>query len=289
MNTITGVIVGAIIVVLAILGVKEYQTNDANDQKRGSLYIDVTDATANISDVNEVNLIVKKVEVHSATEGWVTVDSSNKTYKLLALNASGKTELYAKADVAVGTYDKVRVMLGDAVVNTKSNGDVKATMPSEYVVVTGAVKVNENSNTNVELDFLADQSLHTTAKGEYVFAAVVVAESRSNATVNVASDNVVTVTGGSVDAVVNVGVDFDGTSRLNFKLMSDSTLQLESSLLGDVKFMLGGKTYEKSDASGEASTNVDASFNTNVNSSASTTNGSTDGSIEVNLDSAVSN
>lgn len=247
MKKITGVIIGAVIVVAVIMGVLSYQKNQKPDNA-GTLYIGITDATNEITDVSEVNLSVNKVEVYSSTKGWVTAGSSSKSYKLFALNASGKTELYAKTDVEAGTYDKVRVTLGDAVVTSKTKGDVKATLPSSYVVIDSAVKVKEGESTHVKLDVIADESLHLTVDGAYVFAPVVKTESKSNTTVTVGSDNVITTSGGTVDSSTSVGVDIDGTSKANFELITDTSLKVDSSAGSAVKFLMSGKTYEKSEA-----------------------------------------
>lgn len=263
-NTGTGVIIGVIIVIGVIAGFLQYQRSQKPDNA-GSLYIGITDATADISDVNEVNMSVNKVELYSATKGWVNVASNSKSYKLLSLNESGKTELYAKADVSAGTYDKVRVTLGDVVVNTKSKGDVKAVLPSSKVVVGGKVVVKKGANTNVKLDVLADQSLHTTLAGEYVFASVIKAESRSNADVALDKDNSVKATGGEIDSSVSVGVDLSGNSREDFKLKTGSSLKIESSDEGKPRFYLGGEMYEEKDTDiDDKSQRDDSSIKTDI-------------------------
>jgi len=273
MKGITGVIIGAVIVVGAVLGTLWYQqSQNTEGEHKGTLYVGITDAAAGISEVNDIELTVKKVEIYNATEGWVSVSSSDKAYKLLTLDATNKTELYAKADVAAGMYDRVRVTLGDVIVKTKSKGDVKATTPSPYVVADMMIKVNERANTFVKLDVLADQSLHVTSSGNYVFAAVVASEAKSDAQVVVAGDNSMIVSGGTVNGSVTVGVDLSGVSRAGFRLVTDNTLNVESSLTGAVKFILGGKEYtESSSASGEASGSLNAQGSSNTDTSGGVT------------------
>lgn len=245
-SNLSGVIVGALIVIAVIAGVLWYQKDKRMNEDvkdGGTLYIGITDATADINNVNEVSMSVRKVEVYSANDGWVTVDSNSKDYNLLALKAEGKTELYAKAKVKAGSYDKVRVSLGDTIVKTKTNGDIKAHSPATQVVLSMAVNVKKDKDTRVKLDILADKSLHITTKGEYVFAPVIKAESQSETTVSVANDDAVTTTGGTLDSSVSVGIDLDGASRSDFNLQTGSTLEVDASTLGTIKFMLGGKTY----------------------------------------------
>ena len=146
MNSLIGVIVGAVIVVIGVFGFLNYQNSKVESKNSGSLYIGVTDATTDIANVSEVELTINKVEAFSEAKGWVTVSTESKTYELLKLNASGKTELYAKANIETGTYDKVRVTLGDVVIKTKANGNIKASLPSKYITIKSKVKVASDSD-----------------------------------------------------------------------------------------------------------------------------------------------
>ena len=255
MKMTTGVIIGAVVVAGIIIGVLEYQKNQ-KPNNAGSLYIGITDLTANIAFVDDVDLSIKKVEVYSATGGWVEVASEEKSYKLLALNASGNTELYAKAYVEEGTYNKVRMTLGDVIVKTKSNGDVKASVPSSHVTIDTKVVVKEKMNTSVELDIFADKSLHSTLSGDYIFATVVKVESISDAEVSVGEDNVVVVSGGEVDNSTTAGVDLRGVSKTDFILKTGSSLKVDSTDASKVKFILGGELYEEAEVSDDSSLNI---------------------------------
>jgi hypothetical protein len=196
---------------------------------------------------------VKKVEIKSKDSPWVMVSSDEKVYQLLSLDASGKTELYAKAYVSAGTYDKIRVTLGDVVVKTKSKGEIKANLPSSQLVIDSNIVVKEKANTSVKLDVLADQSLHTTNKGEYVFASVVKAEARSEADVTVSGDSDITSSGGKVDQDATFGVDLTGKVKKNFILKTGKSLELENGDDGKIRFILGGEVYEDSNKSDDDS------------------------------------
>ncbi len=274
-NSTVGVIVGAVIVVLVIVGVLSYQKNDQTTQSNtsGSLYVGVTDASADISNVSDIDMSVKKVEIHSATKGWVTVSSSEKTYALLTLKASGNTQLYAKNDnVGAGTYDKIRVTLGDTVVHTKTKGDIEAVKPTSEIVMSTSINVRNNEDANLKLDFLADKSLHATSDGKYVFAPVIQSEARSNADISVMSDDHMNVLGGTVDSTTKVGVDLTGASRRDFELSTDTGLKINSNMGGEIKFTLGGKSYSSDDkderedeVNTDGSLKVDDGLDTNIN------------------------
>ncbi len=247
----TGVVVGALVVVAVILGVVHYQKNNSQgvNSNNAGLYVGVTDATADIDNVDSVDMSIKKVEVWSASKGWVTVSDDDKTFSLLDLHATGRTELYTKnTDLDSGAYSKVRVTLGDTMVHTKTNGDVKATTPSHQVVMNSVINLKSGANANLKLDFLADKSLHKAASGAYVFAPVVNAESQSNADVTVSEDDTLTSTGGTVDSSATVGMDLSGVSRSNFVLDTDSSLKIGTSNGNQRNFMLGGKNFMSDDS-----------------------------------------
>lgn len=263
----TWVVVAVVLVLLVILGILSYQKNndvpvpaqESESSVVGTIYVGVTDATADIKDVNDIDLSVKKVEIYSDMSGWMTLSSSEKKYPLLKLKAEGKTELYAKNYLKAGFYDRVRVTLGDVVVRTKTKGDLKATVPSSQIVIYSDIKIMNGQDTHFKLDFLADKSLHITVDGKYLFAPVVKAESRSGASVSLGAEDKLEVSLGSVDSVVSVGVDLSGSSRSNFELQTDSTLKIDAGLGTQLKFMLGGESYTKDDAQAEEDMDEDES------------------------------
>lgn len=74
---------------------KPYETDNGEDKDKDSVsakgraVFSITDAAANFENVSEVMLTVDKVEVQSATKGWVLVSNTPKKYNLLDLKASG--------------------------------------------------------------------------------------------------------------------------------------------------------------------------------------------------------
>jgi len=279
MKNTTGIVIGIIVIILVIAGVWAYQKNGTNNEldtngstgkSGGNLYVSVTDATADIQNVNDIDLSVKKVEIHSKEEGWVTISSKEKVYALLALKASGRVELYAKkTGLEAGTYDKVRITLGNSVVHTKTKGDVKAVIPGSQVVINTRLKINNGADSHFKIDFMADKSLHATSDGKFVFAPVVQVESRSNAQINVGSDDMVQVSGGTVDTNTTIGVDLSGSSRVNYQLQTDSSLKINSETNSQTTFILQGKNFT-------ADTSIDQENQLDKN-----------GSVDANLDSII--
>src|SRR5258708_6611688 len=74
----------------------------ANAQGRAVLMI--TDpGTGSVQGATSIMLTVDKVEVHSASQDWVTVSTAAKQYDLLQLKQSGAAMLLADANLAAGT------------------------------------------------------------------------------------------------------------------------------------------------------------------------------------------
>lgn len=207
------------------------QNGDVNQtQTKGSLYITMTDAAANMNAVTAVNMTVDKVYIHNQTDGWVAVSQTPQTFDLLALHASGSQKLVAKVDATTGTYDQIWFHMTNVAVT--ESGKVKtATLPSGDFKMTGTIKVVADAASSAKIDVLADKSLYKTAKGEFIFAPVVNFESRSSATANVDSNNIVTVTGGVVESTTTAGMDFDGSVKANFKLDLNANVQINGGVI----------------------------------------------------------
>lgn len=289
------VIIGVIVLVLLffVLTAGDDSAVDLElGENEGRVFFSVTDDTADISSVNEIELEIEEIEVYSQAEGWTRVSGDSKTYALLELKANGTVELYDARAVTAGAYDRVRVTFGDVTVDHQTEGRVQAFLPSEQVTFDVAVAVEEGNDSHVTLDFLADQSLHTTTtEGEFVFAPVVTIESRSGATVDVGDDNSVSVSGGTVDAQTTIGVDLEGNARAGFRLDSSAGLEINSSVTDGVQFMLGGETFMQGGASNESSeddeededtTSAETSSETEVNAGDSDASVETETGVEIN-------
>ncbi|MDP3794185.1 MAG: DUF4382 domain-containing protein, partial [Candidatus Uhrbacteria bacterium] len=184
-----------------------------------------TDAAASMQGVTAVQMTIDKIEMHSATKGWVNVSNDTKTFDLLTLKASGLTKLAAETNVAVGAYNQIRVHVKKIVV-VKNGVSTEAKLPSNELKLNGIFNVNADAVTSVKLDIIVSQSLHITGKGKFIFAPVIKLESRSNATVQVGSDGFVSISGGKVNTNIMAGMDIKGEEKENFKLDADSNMEI---------------------------------------------------------------
>jgi hypothetical protein len=232
-KTLTWVVVAAVVVIggIYLMTRSPGSTNNGDDKSAGAegrVVFSVTDAAADMGTISEISMKVNKVDMHSSESGWVTVSSTPKTFDLLALNASGKSELLADVEVDEGVYDQVRLMVDSVVVETKAGASKTAKLPSGELKINATVVVERDSTASMNFDFLGDKSLHTTGSGEYIFAPVVKTESKSNAQITIGADGVVTIAGGNLESDGTAGMDIDGNVKLNFQLNSSQKLNIGS-------------------------------------------------------------
>lgn len=207
----------------------------AGTEGKGWLFFSITDAAAGLESISEIKMTVDRVEVFSNTQGWVTVNDRDKTFNLLELRNRNELALLAQAQVNADTFNRVKVTLGNVEVEKKNGAKIEASLPSRELILNAAVKVEPKSTTHVKLDVLADRSLHTSVNGKIVFAPVIQVESRSQATVEVSSENKVSVSGGTMQANILLGTDVDGTIKEDFSIDSDAKLQIETD--GQIKIL----------------------------------------------------
>lgn len=231
------------VALVALVGAGCQGTADTgnNSNAQGEVIFSITDAATSLEDVTDVRMTVDKIEMHSTADGWITVSNDIKTFDLLALQAAGRAELAAQIKVATGTYNQINVHVQKIVV-VKNGVEAIAKLPSNELKLNGIFRVNANTTTSVQLDILADQSLHLTGQGTFIFTPVIKLESRSNATVRVLSNGAVTVTGGDINSNATMGMDLKGEVKSDFKVDQKSNLEVNSSgtieLLSDKKSVI---------------------------------------------------
>lgn len=203
-------------------------TASTQQSSQGRAVFAIKDAAADMGAVTSVKVTVDSVKVHSETEGWVTVSSSQKNYDLLQLKAQGKQELLADVQLKDGTYDQLRLDISNVVV-TDADGMHEAKLPSGELKINGNLVVEGNTTSTVTFDFIADESLHVTGNGKYIMAPVVQVETRSDADVQIGSGNKVEIKGGNVKTNVKVGMDLDGNVGVNVKVPSNANITIDSS------------------------------------------------------------
>lgn len=201
---------------------------------QGRAVFTIKDAAPDMGTVSSVKVTIDSVQVQSAAEGWVTVSSTPQTYDLLKLKAEGSQALLADVNLKTGTYQQVRLMTSKVVV-TDTSGDHEAKLPSGELKIVGELTVNESSTSTATFDFIADESLHVTGNGDYIFAPVVKLETREKADVDVSSKANVKINGGTIKTNIKVGMDIDGNIGVGLNISKDTKLSIEGG-----KIKMGG-------------------------------------------------
>ncbi|MFA4955978.1 MAG: DUF4382 domain-containing protein [Candidatus Methanoperedens sp.] len=221
MNRTKILTVFALIAVVLLAGCLQAPTTT-----QGRAVFTIKDAAADMGTVSSIKVTIDSVQVHNATEGWVTVSSTPQTYDLLKLKTEGSQALLADVSLKTGTYQQVRLMNSKVVV-TDASGDHEAKLPSGDLKIVGELTVNTSSTSTATFDFIADESLHVTGNGEYIFAPVVKLETRENADVDVSSKANVKINRGTIKTNIKVGMDIDGNIGVGINISKDTKLSIE--------------------------------------------------------------
>ena len=194
---------------------------------QGRAVFTMADAAADMGTVSSVKVTVDQVKVHSNAQGWVTASSIPRTYDLLQLKADGSQALLADAQLKSDTYDQVVLQISQVTV-VDAQGSHTAKLPSNELKLKGDMVVEADATTVAKFDFIADESLHVTGNGKYIFAPVVKTEVKSNANVAVNALGEVSITGGKIDDTKTVGMDVDGSVKLDFEIPKNKKIDIDA-------------------------------------------------------------
>ncbi|MFA5763888.1 MAG: DUF4382 domain-containing protein [archaeon] len=238
-------------------------SNDKNADS-GRVVFAIKDAATNMNSVTKLNMTVDSVQAYSKTKGWVTVSSTPKTYDLLELKAQNKTAVFADTTMASETYEKVRLNVSNITV-VKADGEQKAYIPSNSIEIESKVKVDTNKTSTATFDFIADESLHTTSEGKFVFAPVIDVETRSNANATVqnssSSEASVIITGGKTETKSKVGMDIEGNVGIGLGISTNVDILVTTDILGNSVISIGSSSNTDNNSGG---INIVGSGNTGI-------------------------
>ena len=163
----------------------------------------LTDAPANF---DSLNIDVQSIQVHSATAGWVTLNSSLGVINILSY-VNGSSVLAAQGDIAAGSIDQIRLVLGsnNSVV---ANGAVHSLSAASSAALQSGLTINVSgmlqagSNYVFTIDFDAAQSVTTAGGSSFQFTPVI--RLVVNQTTTMPSLSSLTL-GGSTGSGINIG------------------------------------------------------------------------------------
>lgn len=242
-----------------------------------------SDASADMNSVSQVAVTVNSVQVHSASQGWVNLNITPRTFDLLQLRASGQTVWLADTQLSSDNYDQVRMDISNVMV-TDASGTHEAKMPSGQMRITNPMYLQADHTSTVLFDFDANQSMHMTGNGEYIMAPVVRIENRDDAQVNEQSNGMATVSGGSVSSASQMSMDVDGNMGAYVGIPANANL----TIVGGVVRIGSGTSSGSAGVYGSGNANGGASGTYNGNSGASgSASGSAGGSVSANYSAPI--
>lgn len=165
------------LVLLATFIFTSCDKNNDNDTNNGSdkatIKVMLTDAPAQY---DEVLIDVQEVQLHSESEGWITVPLENPgVYNLLEFN-NGMDVLLGTCEIPEGLISQVRLVLGSNNSIIVDSVEYPLTVPSGS---TSGLKLNIHEEVAAGysytfwLDFDAAQSIHQTGNGKYMLKPVI--------------------------------------------------------------------------------------------------------------------
>jgi hypothetical protein len=197
-----------------------------DEDEEGLVVMTITDDAIDLVGVTSIRVTVDSIQIYSAEEGWVTVMGDEETYDLLAIRDTQR--LLAQASVDADTYTQVRLDLSSVIIEDET-GAHDAILPSEKYTITADLVVLPDRTSTAMFDFLADQSLHITENGEYVFAPVVAVQTCTNSDVAI-NNNIVVMTCSEVVTDMTYGMDLQGNVGVNI-VVPDRPIIIERGII----------------------------------------------------------
>jgi hypothetical protein len=200
-------------------------SNQPSSSGNGRVVLGISDAAADMGSVSSVMVTIDSMQVHSASQGWVTLSSTPITYDLMKLRAENITMLLADAQIPVGVYQQIRLHISQVTV-TDANGTHDAKLPSGELKIVGDIVVAANATTTSTFDFIADESLHTTGNGQYILAPVIWVETKEDAQAEVERDGKISIHGGRLKSHSRVGMDERGNFGAGFRIPANARITI---------------------------------------------------------------
>ncbi len=216
-----------LLIIISAFGCRSV-TETPSDGNKGKVVFLVSDSAADVSTFSKINMTVSNLQVHSQTQGWLTMSTSDHTYDLLDLRAKNTNKVLFATDLNAGAYDKVRLTTNKVVV-VDNRGTQQASMPNNTVEMQSAFNIKSSTTATVLFDFIADQSIHATTDARYVFAPVIKIETRNDAEVQMKGNNEARVSGGQILTNTQVGMDINGNVGVGLRITPDAILSISAS------------------------------------------------------------
>lgn len=165
-NTTRTIFFASLFAAVGLVGLVACGDDAETAGQTGRVRLLLTDAP--LDGVEEVNVTFDSVEV-SGPGGWKTVTSSVQTFDLLELQGGITAEL-GLTELSTGTYGQIRLMLTDAwlVIDGEDVGLRVPSADQTGLKLVSGFEVLPDVETQIVLDFDAEESVHRTGNGQWM-------------------------------------------------------------------------------------------------------------------------
>jgi hypothetical protein len=141
-------------------------------EQKATAYFSISDPGMSLDGVTAIDLTVSKITLHNQdTDSWIDVMSTENTFNLMQLKADQVKELVGVLNLSPGNYNQVRLDVSKVMV-TYNGTTSEAKLPSNVLKVNVDMRIT-NESVLLNLDFKAEESLHTTGEGKIIMAPVI--------------------------------------------------------------------------------------------------------------------
>ncbi|HLC73586.1 MAG TPA: DUF4382 domain-containing protein [Candidatus Nanoarchaeia archaeon] len=193
----------------------------------GRIIFAIKDVAADMNTITSVDVTIDQIEVHNSEKGWTTISSTPMTFDLLQLKQEDVAMLMANVEIEEGSYQQIRILMSNILIRDEA-GLKNAKLPSGELKIVGDLVVNSNSISTVVLDFVADESIHLTSSGKYIFAPVINFEIREDANTDIDEKGIVKIENGNVNTNTKIGMDASGNVGVGLTIPKNKILSLGS-------------------------------------------------------------
>ena len=229
---------------VALLAVSLTAACGETAEATGDVVFAITDAAADMGEVSKIEVTMDALRVREEGGVWTNVSTETQTFDLLQLREMTTARLMAQARLQARNYDMVELNLSKVMV-TNGSGAHEAYLVNNRLQMECTLEVQANTMTTASFDFLANESLHATTDGQYVFAPVIALQTRTRAEVQIRNNNEVDISGGTIRTNAEMGMNISGEMGEGLKLQAGAQLSISAGKVIET----GGQGGNQSDGS----------------------------------------
>lgn len=197
-------------------------------KNQGTVTFAIKDKAESLDNFQYILLQLTGISVHNPGGQWIAMKSTPPLFDLLKLYRSEKQSAFlTELNLDAGTYDQIRFDVGTIVLVTKDGVSHEAKVPSKEIKLNSHLIVEKGGKSSVTVDIVSAKSIHSTGKGEYIFAPVVSLETRSKLEqTQVSPTGFVTIIGGKTDTSIDAGMDESGDMKKGFSFDPNTNFEM---------------------------------------------------------------